>query len=83
MYVYTCTSATPRSLCKCTSHPIIYDVWAEYHYIRYRRRGLTLSVCIRWAVNDRYDISFCRAGEARGYEEIIKEGIIHELLCCL
>ena len=32
--------------------PLSYDVWlrhkawAEYHYIRYRRRGLTLSVYI-------------------------------------
>ena len=60
VYVYMCTSAMTRSLCKCTSHPIIYDVWlrhsawAKCYYIRYRRLGLTLSVWIWWAVNDRY-----------------------------
>ena len=52
VYVYTCTSAMTRSLCKCMSHPIVYDVWlrhkawAEYHYIRYMRLGLALSVYI-------------------------------------
>ena len=64
VYVYVCTSAMARSLYKCTCHPIIYDVWlrhiawADYYYIRYMRLGLGLSVCIRWAVNDRYEISF-------------------------
>ena len=46
----------------------------EYKYSKYMHINIA---------NEYKYIRFCRAGESQCYEDIIKEDILYELLCCL